>query len=260
MMSRERGSRVCLYACTGVAVLLGAALSVQGAVDISGMLTSDNHYAFYTGDEDGSVVNFVGRNETGVYGSSGGFNWSHAEEFTVEQTDDTFIYIAAWSDDYIAQGFLGEFLLDGVPLLTGDDGWEVYAVNEDLDTADAEPSESEVGGHIATATAGALWTDAVAGGANGTFPWGLIPEIDANAAWLWNGAYFDFPGWVHWLWRDGFIGYNPVEYLLFRHQVPQPGPQEPDPDVPEPFTAVTLLLGSVLLFRRRHQVKAQVSA
>jgi len=251
MTARERNFAQRIVACGAAVIVLGLTLRVQAALDITAIITADNHYAFFTGDEAGLALSFIGRNEVGVLGSSGGYNWSHAETFTVQDTDDTYVYVATWSDDWIAQGFLGEFSLGDAPLLTGDDGWEVYAVMEDLDTWDTEPGEADAAAHIAAATAGNLWADVFVGGNNGTIPWGRIPEIDAEAQWIWNGAYFNFPDWVHWLFRGGFIGYNPVEYLIFRHQVIQEKREEP---IPEPVASVVLLAGSMLVFRRRRLV------
>ena len=105
--------------CAGAVML--AAGSAQAVTTAT--FTADNHYGLYA--EYGGVIDFVGANESGAAGSSGGYNWSQAETFTFA-TPDT-VYIAAWSDDVVAQGLIGQFVFDGREVLTGDEGWEVFA-------------------------------------------------------------------------------------------------------------------------------------
>jgi hypothetical protein len=65
----------------GVLVTLGvvtAGMDQAEAASITGTLTADNHYGLFTGNEDGSLLNFIGRNEKGPKGSTGGYNWSKA--------------------------------------------------------------------------------------------------------------------------------------------------------------------------------------
>ena len=223
--------------------MLALASSARGAVSLDAIITADNHYALYTGNASGSVVNFVGRNEVGLLGSEGGLNWNDAETYNVASMTDTHIYIAAWSDDLYAQGLLGEFHINGIQLLTGDDGWQVYMTREDRDTGDPHPTEVELSAQIATATAAGEWEEPFAGGNNGSAPWGMVDGITPDALWTWiYGGPINWPPSAHWLWRGGFVGYNPCEYLIFRRDVS---------DIPEPATIALLAFGALPLLRRR---------
>jgi hypothetical protein len=66
--------------------------SGQGAMaaTVKATLTADNFYGLFYGNESGSSLNFVGRNELGSSGNPGTYNWSEAETwdpFTVESQD-----------------------------------------------------------------------------------------------------------------------------------------------------------------------------
>ena len=83
-------------------------LAGTAQAETTATFTADNHYAIY-GEYDGTLE-LIGSNESGASGSPGAYNWSLAETFTFD-TPDT-VYIAAWSDDRVAQGLLGQLTVD----------------------------------------------------------------------------------------------------------------------------------------------------
>lgn len=192
-------------------LVLCAAASLHA--DIIGTLTADNHYALY-GDRNGAVYS-VGGNETGVYGSPGRYNWSEAESFTF--TTDAHIYIAAWSDDRVAQGLLGQFQTDQGSLYTGDAGWEVMSTGIDLDDGSLYPTADLIAQQVDLADTQGLWQTPAVGQNNtsATRPWGAINNIAADAKWTWIGA-----AGKNTITQGGNFG----EFLIFRNTVvPAPG-------------------------------------
>jgi len=84
---------------------------------VNGTITADNHYALYSSQ--GNVFSYHGGNEITSGGNPGTYNWSQAEPYQFEVGE--FLYIAAWSDDSVAQGVLAEFHSDALgTLMSGD--------------------------------------------------------------------------------------------------------------------------------------------
>ncbi len=203
---------------------LSAMLAVPAMADlnhITGTITADNHYVLYTGNGSGSLVDLIGGNELGAGGSPGTYNWSKAESYDFTTGLNT-IYIAAWSDDRVAQGLLAELTINGETLLSGDPAWEVFATGINKNDGSPYPTEAELGTQIGIANANAGgagtsggWTSIAVGGTHGVGPWGNITGIDSTASWMWYGKEFPFePGADH------------DEYLIFRTSVkpvPVPG-------------------------------------
>lgn len=179
--------------------------------NIRGTITADNHYALYTSTA-GSFI-YHGGNETEAAGSFGEHNWSHAESYEFEAGD--FLYIAAWSDDLVAQGVLAEFHADSIgTMLSGDARWQVFASGINRGTGDLHPDASEIAAHAAYADANGLWESIVTGGHNGVTPWSTIAGIDAAASWMWRSAGD----------ADAFRGsHGSGEMLVFRAHIPAPG-------------------------------------
>ena len=197
----------------GCALGVAVSASVASAATITATITADNHYALYTGGEDGTSLSLIGGNELGAGGSPGRYNWSVAESYAFS-TDQSFIYVAAWSDDHVAQGLLAEFDIDGLTLLSGDPAWTVFATGIDKDDGDPYPIEAEMTAQIALADSADAWEAVVVGGHNGTSPWGTISGISASASGMSHTASR----------RDSAFspGYDHDEYLIFRTQVPEP--------------------------------------
>lgn len=201
-----------LIVALALAPLAGSAAS---AGIVQATLTADNHYAVYTGGN--TNISYIGGNETGAAGSSGAYNWSRAESYTFNA--GRYLYVAAWSDDAVAQGLIGEFFLpDDQRLVTDDISWQVFATGIDLDTGAAHPTAGSLAAQVALANAGNLWTTpgVYMNNTSATNPWGAIAGISSDANWVWATP----PGEN----TNVFIGAgNWDEYLIFRTQVPAPG-------------------------------------
>lgn len=213
-----------------LAVFAGAAQAGDGTTVVA-TVTADNHYALYN-VQPGGTIGFVAQNEEGLFGNPGLYNWSLPETNTFV-TQDVF-YIAAWSDDSVAQGLLGQFLFGGNNLLlTGDPRIQTFRTGISRDTDDPRPSDASVTTQVnlANATNGWRTPSVYLPNLNTTLPWGQIPGITDDAQWIWsdspNGENVFFPG----------ADYG--EYVLFRIVVPTPG-------------AVALLgLGGLVSLRRK---------
>ncbi len=219
----------------GVGVIATLALTgLASATTVNAVVTADNHYSLYSVGGNGALT-LVGGNELGADGNPGDYNWSVAEPWSFD-TNQVF-YIGAWSDDFYAQGLLGEFQIPGGPTLrTGvaGQGWQVFSTGIDIDDfAGAYPTAGQVTTQIGIADAGNLWRTPVNGGANGVGPWGTIAGISNQAHWMWaNPDNVPDP--------FGYPGYNAGEYLIFRL-----------PIVPTPGTAVLAGAGLLVGLRRK---------
>ena len=203
-----------------VAPALGVAANLHaGVVDFT--ITADNHYAIYNGVGPGvggaPVVSFIGMNESGPTGDPGEYNWSLPEVWQFENTTGE-IFIAAWSDDSIAQALLAQVNAGAKPLHSGNAAWSVYPTGLDLDDFDLRPTEGQMAAFIQTATTGGLWEVPYVGGVNGVGPWSLVPGITTDARWTW----WNRPGDPNPL--DGGTGDG--EFIIFRLTtltIPTPG-------------------------------------
>lgn len=192
--------------------LMTAACSLAHADIINGTITADNHYSLYTSSAD--VFTYHGGNEIGAGGNPGSYNWSIAEPYTFDAGD--FLYIAAWSDDSVAQGVLAQFnFTTRDSLMSGDPRWMVYGTKINRGDGDPHPDATEVAAHVATADSGNLWETPFVGDANGVEPWGMIADISGNARWMWKNVIGD-PDPLHG-------GSGASEMLIFRTTIPAPG-------------------------------------
>lgn len=194
-----------------LAPLAGSAAS---AGIVTGTLTADNHYALYTGGN--TNITYIGGGETGANGFVSGYNWSQAESYTFNA--GRYIYVAAWSDDAVAQGLIGEFFLPNQDrLVTNNSDWQVFATGIDLDTGAPHPTAGHLTAQVALANSNGLWTTPgqYMNNTAQTNPWGAISGIAGDANWIWATP----PGN-----SNVFIGNGDWdEYLVFRTQVPAPG-------------------------------------
>jgi hypothetical protein len=169
-------------AATILAAVCGVAAGASADV-ITGTVTADNHYALYSST--GGVFSYHGGNELGAAGSSGQYNWSAAESYQFDAGD--FLYIAAWSDDRVAQGVLAQFHSDGLgDLLSGDNPWQVAYTAVHRGDGAAHPDATEITDEVLEADRLNSWEKPFVGGANGAAPWGTIAGIVGSAQWMWR--------------------------------------------------------------------------
>ena len=136
--------------------LLGAALpSAAATVDVT--LTADNAYALYTG----TYANISAYH--GFAENPSASDIASPETYTFTMSSGDSIYVVAYSDDFVAQGLLAEFDVDGTVLTTGSSRWEVAATGIDLDPGDTPPTLAELTAQVQLANAGSVpsggWVD-----------------------------------------------------------------------------------------------------
>ena len=203
----------------GALGLLLAATSVPAqATQIKVSMTVDNSYALFFGTET-AATNFVGTDP----------DWPTTETYNFNLPSDHYIYVVTASDVSVAQGFLAQFenLDAGYKFYSNDPQWQVMATGlgpnappysgsaSDLALLSQEILDANAGGNPSNG-----WVGLTAGPANGAQPWGLRPDIDAAAHWVWYSSNGDpdptTPGFDH------------KEWLVFRialasTPVPEPG-------------------------------------
>lgn len=207
------------------------------AVTVTGTLTADNHYGLLYGNEDGSELNLVGRNEYGRGGNPGRFNWSVPETWNFDVSSQDYIYVVTWDDGGVDASWIGEFTFDnGEKLLSKAGSWEYILSSGPRPGLPGEvPDNAELFDEISNVN----WVNAQSRGPNGTGPWGMIPGITPEADFLTTANI------------------NSGLYAIFRTNAPVPV-AEPEP-VPEPTSVVGLLAAGALgasVFGKRRQKKA----
>ena len=211
---------------TAIVLFLGLVLvfGVLGNADaslVTATVTADNHYAIFFGTD--TSLTYVGRNEIGPGGDPvGTYNWSAAETFAAFTVpNNEYIYVVAWSDNNVAQGWKGQFVSDAGTIYS-DSSWQYLLSSTDLGDSSPAPSEADVIANIGNrAWLSGVNTTAYSG-------WTAVTGLnDPSAQWIWGSSME--PG----------SGYG--EYQIFRHS----GPDSSTPPVPVPPTV--WLLGSGLL-------------
>ena len=165
-----------------------AAPSSASDLSVKATLTADNHYGLFHGDKNGSVLNFVGRNEKGPNGSTGGYNWSHAESWDFKMSKQEYLYVVVWDDQSVDESWVGQFNLGAgdkhYDLLSKPDAWEYVITQKAANPGDwgNTPSNSELNWEIQNAN----WLSSKSRGLNDgtTAPWGRISEVTKTAEFL----------------------------------------------------------------------------
>lgn len=228
--------------------LLCAALALAGPLAahatphrLTTTLTADNHYAIYFGDESGNTMRTAtmngvhARNEMGPGGAPGTYNWSMAETWTLDYQRNDYLYIVTWSDDRVAQGWIGQFESMTETFLTGlDQGWEYLLGNRNLNDNDPAPTTAD----LASLVQPAGWSGVTNFRDHGVSPWAYIAGVSTQADWIWGTPTMNE------------FGTGVGEYQVFRRRLAT---------VPEPGTlllAVTAL-GGLAFMRRRDTARTQ---
>lgn len=209
-----------------------AALPAQAA-QIKVSLTVDNSYALFVGNATGAT-SFVG---------SDGW-WPTVETYNFDLDDSAYLYVVTASDRNVAQGFLGQFenLSRNYKFYSHDPQWQVMATglgsNAPYDGSSAalallsqEIQDANAGGNASQG-----WKNFTAAGTNGSSPWGTMPNIDAEARWVWYGGGNCSPV------NPTQGGCDAGEWLVFRIAVAAT-PDDPSGSVPEPASLALVGLG-----------------
>jgi hypothetical protein len=247
---RRPPSRLRLFGFTlflSCQILLIVAGPAQAQVNV--VITADNGYGFGFGPASGIPPgNYFGPVNNHVSASQI-FNCpigNGPEAYNVPfPNPDDFLYIAAWSDQLVTQGVIGQFKSSFVTaaIYTGQDTelapgltrpWEVYATGITIPlplTPTSGPTLAEINAQITLANAGGqppattsgTWvgTTPVAGGpgylafgqdnsAAGTFPIVCPTALDAVARWMWFNRDPSQP--PSFAFQNG----NHKEFLIFR--------------------------------------------
>jgi len=201
-----------------LAFIGGAFVGEASATPIEVAITVDNSYAIYYGNGT-QATNFVGTDD----------NWRNTEKYTFDLPGGDYIYIVTQSDLAVAQGLLAEFtnLQSGYRFYSNYPQWEVTATGRYgfAPYGSSVADFAELNNELLKANAGTNpsqgWVGTTAGGSNGSGPWGLRPDIDAEAKWVWYDEKKDGS-------NPTLGAHNHDEYLIFRIAVdskplPEPG-------------------------------------
>lgn len=151
-----------------IAIVAVAPIGAQ-ATSMSADLTADNAFSLYLSTDENVLGTFVGS----------GSNWAVTYRMNgIELVPgvDNFVHIVA-SDWGVVAGFIGDFTLS-------DDEFQ-FANGSRYMTTDAENWDVYLdyfGGTLGVLTEI---------GPNGTMPWGVRPNIDSSAQWIWTNEGTD---------------------------------------------------------------------
>ena len=224
-MSKSSNKNVLSHSCLLVSLLAAMSLPAQ-AIPIRVNITIDNSYSLFYGSQT-AATNFVGSD----------FNWTTTETYNINLASSQYLYVVTASDLAVAQGFLGQFenLDTGYKFYSSDSQWQVMATGlgsaapytgsaVDLALLTQEILDANGGGNPSSG-----WVAPTAGPLNGAGPWGVRPNIDSAAGWVWYSSNGDLdttaPGFDH------------DEWLVFRIAVAAS-------PVPEPSELSLLIIGA----------------
>jgi hypothetical protein len=177
---------------------------VHQDLQVKATLTADNHYALFSGNETGSILNFYGRNEKGAYGGGAGwntgnmggqsfnpgngYNWSNAETWDFQMNQNDYMYVVTWDDSAVDESWVGQFDITSgdkkSQLLSTPSAWEYMTTQWTGNPGDwgDTPTDAVLNKEIS----GAKWFDSKSRGLNNgqTGPWGRINQVTDKADFL----------------------------------------------------------------------------
>jgi hypothetical protein len=134
-----------------------------------------------------------------------------AETWSLGYGRNDWLYVVTWSDDHVAQGWIGQFASADENFLTGiDRGWEYLLGNKNLGDGDPAPLAAD----LATLVAAGGWNTVFNARDHGVKPWGRIAGVSLDADWIWGTPTMNE------------FGTGVGEYQVFRRRmasVPEPG-------------------------------------
>lgn len=247
-MSKSSNKNVLGHFCFIVSLLTAMSLSAQASpIPIKVNITIDNSYALFYGSQT-AATNFVGSD----------FNWPTTETYNFNLPSNQYLYVVTASDLSVAQGFLGQFenLATGYKFYSSDPQWQVMATGlgsaapysgSAADLALLTQEILDANGGLNPSGTPSSWVAPTAGPLNGAAPWGLRPNIDSAAGWVWYSSNGDLDPTTP--------GFNHDEWLVFRIAVAAT-------PVPEPSMLGLLAIGVVGFgfMKRSHNRKTPICA
>jgi len=176
---------------------------------ITGHFTCDNSYSIWIGDAERVHQKLLEATNTKAAQIFNGEDLP-----PIDLAPNRYLYICAWSDDAVYQGFIGSFT-GALTIHSGDPRWRVLATGVNKNNHEF-PTESEINQALSAARK-SDWKAPFVGAPNGGPPWNLPVEGIGTAA--------------HWMWHDSekderakhpenpyvpFAGFNHDEFLIFR--------------------------------------------
>ena len=214
-ISRKKATTTLNFALVSLVAALG--FPAEASL-IKVNITIDNSYALFYGTQT-AATNFVGSD----------FNWPTTETYNFNLPSNQYLYVVTASDLSVAQGFLGQFenLSTGYKFYSSDPQWTVMATGlgsaapysgslSDLALLTQEIVDANGGGNPSNG-----WVAPTVGPINGAAPWGLRPNIDAAARWVWYSSNGDLDPTTP--------GFNHDEWLVFR--IPLDATPVPEPSM-----------------------------
>ena len=152
------------------------------------------------------------------------------ERWNATYSTGDYVYLVGWSDNSVAQGWIGEFSSTTEDFKTSlTDGWEFLLGNQDLGDNSPAPTTTELAAVIAPRN----WANVQFAVNHGNSQWGFIAGITPNAQWIWGTQNLNASG-------DGT-----GEFQVFRRPLATPVP------LPAPLLLLGNAFGALPFFRRK---------
>lgn len=158
----------------------------SSSVDITALLSADNHFAYYLGPREGDGLRLIGRDNAG--------DWQSAETFQSTATPSDHLYIAGWEapgDSASPQMVIGHFDLGGGTRSTSSVDFEAILgpanTNPGGALTDPAPSPALLALEIQAANAANTWAPPAVERAPSAAPWGfaLGNVFGGDARYIW---------------------------------------------------------------------------
>lgn len=182
---------------------------IETLAPLTGHFTCDNSYQVWVGTEDEVQTLLLEATNMKTV------NIAQGEDLPPTTPEPgQYLYIVAWSDDYIYQGLIGAFKGD-ITILSGDSRWKVLPTGRNKHNKQF-PTMKEINNAMEDGSDN--WRDPTFGATNGGPPWNFpIIGVPQSARWMWYDSNKDrkakFPSPPYVPFGSGF---NHDEFLIFR--------------------------------------------